>query len=161
MGMVTVDLAQSIRDFAKELLGNLTIEKLPELSVQVEGAANDLNPVVRDELYRIAAEGLRNAIRHANAKRIEVEIRYDVDELKLRIRDDGKGIDTGVLDKEHTPGHWGLGGMRERAKVIGASFEIWSKPGSGTEIELKIPAASAYARLPASRGLFGSRSSRS
>jgi signal transduction histidine kinase len=104
---------------------------------------------------------LRNAIRHADAQQIEVEIRYDPEHLKLRIRDDGKGIDEGVLDKEHAPGHWGLRGMRERAKLIGGSFEIWIKNGYGTEIELKIPAASAYAKPSASRGSFFSRTRRS
>ena len=115
---------------------------------------------MRDEAYRIAAEALRNAIRHADAKRIEVEIRYDPDHLMLRIRDDGKGIDEGVLDKEHAPGHWGLRGMRERAKLIGGSLEIWSKPGSGAEIELTIPAATAYAKPSSSRGSLFSRTSR-
>ena len=139
MGLMTIDFAQSIRNFAKELFGTLPGSQIPEFLVQVEGNPKDLNPVVRDEAYRIAAEALRNAIRHAGAKRIEVELRYNLEDLTLRIRDDGKGIDAGVLDKEHAPGHWGLRGMRERAKLIGASFEIWSKPGSGTEMELKIP----------------------
>jgi signal transduction histidine kinase/ligand-binding sensor domain-containing protein len=161
MGLTTVNLAQSIRNFANELLGNLTGEDLPELHVQVEGSAKDLNPAVRDEVYRIAAEALRNAIRHADAKRIEVEIRYDPEHLTLRIRDDGKGIDESVLDKEHSPGHWGLRGMRERARLIGGSFQIWSRPGSGTEIELEIPAANAYAKQSAPRGPFLSRISKS
>jgi signal transduction histidine kinase len=88
-----------------------------------------------------------------------LEIRYDQEHLKLRIRDDGKGIDEGVLDKGHVPGHWGLRGMRERAKLIGAGFEIWSELDSGTEIELKVPAASAYAKPSASRWSFLSRTS--
>ena len=159
MGLVTVDLGQSIKDFAKELLGNLSSGNHPELGIQVEGTAKELDPVVRDEVYRLAAEALRNAIRHSGAKRIEVEIRYGLEELQLRVRDDGKGIDASVLDKEHAPGHWGLSGMRERARLIGASFEIWSKSGSGTEIELKIPAAGAYAKSLGSRGSFFSRGS--
>jgi signal transduction histidine kinase/ligand-binding sensor domain-containing protein len=158
-GLTTVDLAESIRNFAKELLGNSS--NSPQFRVQVEGTPRDLNPVVRDEAYRITAEALRNAIRHAKAQQIEVEIRYDQEHLKLRIRDDGEGIDGGVLDKEHTPGHWGLRGMRERALVIGGSLEIWSKPGSGTEIELKIPAATAYAKPSASHRSFFSQTPRS
>jgi signal transduction histidine kinase/ligand-binding sensor domain-containing protein len=157
MGLSTLDLAESIKNFAKELLSNLSRENSPEFGVQVEGIPRDLNPVVRDEVYRIAAEALRNAIRHAEAQQIEVEIRYDPEHLSLRIRDDGKGIDEGVLGKEHAPGHWGLRGMRERAKLIGASFEVWSRPGFGAEIELTIPAATAYAKPPAARGSFFSR----
>ena len=151
-GLGAVDLAESIGNFARELLGHASADGAPELELQVEGTSQALNPVIRDEVYRIAAEALRNAIRHANPKRIDVTIRYDLEGLKLRIRDDGKGIDTSILDNEHTPGHWGLRGMRERAKLIGANFEIWSKLGSGTEIELETPAANAYVRSSSARG---------
>ena len=85
------------------------------------------------------------------AGRIEVEIRYDEEQLRLRIRYDGKGIDPLVLDHGHAPGHWGLRGMRERAKLIGGVFEVWSELESGTEVELSIPAASAYAKPLTSR----------
>ena len=63
------------------------------IQVAVEGETRDLHPIVRDEIYKIAAEALRNAFRHARAKRVEVEIRYDNEQFRLRIRDDGKGID--------------------------------------------------------------------
>ena len=65
----------------------------PDFSVAVEGETRDLHPIVRDEIYKIAAEALRNAFRHAQAGRIEVEIRYDDEQFRLRVRDDGKGID--------------------------------------------------------------------
>jgi len=159
MGLKTADLAQSIGDFAKELFGNLPNENLPEFQIQVEGNPRNLNPMVRDEVYRIAAEALRNALRHAGAPRIEVEIRYDEEQLRLRVRDDGKDIDLGVLGKEHLPGHWGLRGMRERANLIGGTFEVWSEVDSGTEVELNIPAANAYVK-PTSRGRFDLSSTR-
>jgi signal transduction histidine kinase len=106
--------------------------------------------MVRDEAYRIAAEALRNGVQYAEARQIEVEIRYDEQQLRLRIRDDGKGIDPGVLGQGHTPGHWGMRGMRERAKLLGGNLEVWSEVGSGTEVELTVPATSAYAK-PRSR----------
>jgi signal transduction histidine kinase len=149
-GSTTEDLAQPIADFGKELLSGPTNEISPELRVQVEGALRNLNPMVRDEVFRIAAEAVRNAVRHAKATQIEVEIRYDEEQLRVRIRDDGKGIDPGVVAPGHAAGHWGLRGMRERAKLIGGSFAVWSELDRGTEVELSIPAASAYARLPAS-----------
>ena len=62
---------------------------------------------------------------------------------RLRIRDDGKGIESSVMKDEH-PGHFGLHGMRERAKIIGATLEFWSDVGSGTEVELAMPASYAY-----------------
>jgi signal transduction histidine kinase len=92
---------------------------------------------------------LTNAHRHANAGKIEAEIAYGDDALTLRIRDDGKGIDGEVL-REGRPGHFGLLGMRERAKRLRAHLRIWSRPGAGTEVELRIPAAIAY-RQPARR----------
>lgn len=152
-GLGTIDLAESIGNFARELLGHPSNDSLPKFQIQVEGIPRNLNPMVRDEAYRIAAEALRNAIRHASAQRIEAEIRYDEEQLRLRLRDDGKGIDPDVLGKEHMPGHWGLRGMRERANLIGGTFEVWSEVGSGTEVELNIPAANAYAKPAFRRGL--------
>jgi len=72
--------------------------------VEVEGTPQNLHPILRDEVYRIAGEALRNAFRHAQAERIEVEIRYDERHLRLRVRDDGKGIDASILMKTGPPG---------------------------------------------------------
>lgn len=91
------------------------------------------------------------SIRPAEARRIEVEIRYDQEQLRLRIRDDGKGIDLEVLDGQHPPGHWRLPGMRERANLIGGTFEVWSEMNSGTEVELSIPGANAYLKRESHR----------
>jgi nitrate/nitrite-specific signal transduction histidine kinase len=62
----------------------------------------------------------------------------------LRIRDDGQGIDTDILRMGGRDGHWGLQGMRERSEKIGARLDFWSRPGSGTEVELTVPAGRAY-----------------
>ena len=110
----------------------------------VEGKPQRLSPTLQDEIYRIGREVIRNAFHHAAASRIEVEIRYDEHQLRLRIRDDGKGIDPKVLEAGGSPGHWGLAGIRERAKRIGSQFEFWSEAGAGTEVELRVPAALAY-----------------
>src|SRR5262249_55872748 len=115
-------------------------------SVQVEGTPRDLAPILRDDVYRIAGEAIRNALRHANATRLEVEIRYDQRQLRLRIRDDGKGIDPKILDAGARAGHYGLPGMHERAKLVGGKLTVWSELGSGTETELSIPASIAYAK---------------
>jgi signal transduction histidine kinase/ligand-binding sensor domain-containing protein len=151
-GLNTADLGEAISKFGNDLLTRATTDTVPELRVQVEGTPRPLNPIIRDEVYRIGVESLRNAIRHANARQIEVDLRYGEDGLELRIRDNGKGIDPVVLGQEHIPGHWGLRGMRERAKLIGGTFEVWSQLGSGTEAELTIPAASAYAKPRDTRG---------
>jgi signal transduction histidine kinase len=156
-GTAATDLDQAISNFAKELLSGAASEPVPEIHVQVEGKPTFLNPIVRDEVYRIAAEAIRNAVRHANARRIEVEVRYDEQRLRLRIGDNGTGIDPAILNLEHKAGHWGLRGMRERAKLVGGALELWSQPSVGTEIELIIPAASVYAKPPSVRWSIVSR----
>jgi signal transduction histidine kinase/ligand-binding sensor domain-containing protein len=146
--VVTMDLDQAISSFAKELLGGSSSELAPEIHIEVQGKPRLLKPEVRDEVYRIAAEALRNAIRHAHARRIEAEIRYDEHQLGLRIRDDGKGINPVILGDGNSLGHWGLRGMQERAKLVGGKLEIWSQIAVGTEIAVEIPATSVYAKLP-------------
>ncbi len=128
----------------------------PAFQVTVEGTAQALSPVLQDEIYQIGREALRNAFRHARASRIEAEIRYDNRVLRLRIRDDGKGIDRKVLEEGVRPGHWGLQGVRERAKRIGGQLVIWSEEGAGTEVEVAVPSRIAYVSSPARRrfGLF-------
>jgi len=116
----------------------------PNYRVLVEGTQRDLSPMLQDEVYRISREILRNTFTHAVASHIEVEIRYDQDQLRLRVRDDGKGIDPRVLEAGGQSGHFGIPGMRERAQRIGARLDFWSEVGAGTEVELTIPASMAY-----------------
>jgi len=116
----------------------------PVFRSTVEGERKALSASPRDEVCRIAREILRNAFQHAQASRIEVEIRYDDREFRLRVRDDGKGVDSRVLQAGGTAGHWGLRGVRERAQQIGARLAFWSEAGAGTEVELTVPAAIAY-----------------
>ena len=124
--------------------------------VVVEGQPQTLSPLLQDEIYRIAREILRNAFQHAHASRIEVAVHYDSKLFRLRIRDDGKGIDAAVLHEGARSGHWGLPGIRERANRIGARLALWSECGAGTEVELTVPAAIAYAAYRVRRrfGLF-------
>jgi len=116
----------------------------PNFRVIVEGKPQRLSPTLQDEIYRISREVIRNAFHHAGANHIEVEIRYDEHQLRLRIRDNGKGIDPKVLEASGSPGHWGLPGIRERAQQIGSRLEFWSEMGAGTEVELVVPGAIAY-----------------
>jgi len=110
----------------------------------VEGSAPELHPVVLEESYSIGREALVNALSHSRGQHVEVEITYDAKQFRLRIRDDGRGIDPEVLEKGARDGHWGLPGMRERAQKIGGQLEFWSRPGSGTEVQLTVPAKTAY-----------------
>jgi signal transduction histidine kinase len=100
---------------------------------------------VRSEAYGIGREALLNALRHARAARVEVEIDYSGADLRLVVRDDGCGVEPGVLDSGRE-GHWGLSGMRERAEKIGARLRLLSATGAGTEVELTVPGRVAFAR---------------
>src|SRR5258708_9535447 len=142
---LTNDLAQAITALGEELAGAHAGERRPaKFNVSVEGMPRDLHPILRDDVYRIAREALRNAFQHAQATRIEAEITYRERFLRVRIRAEGKGIDPKLLSAGRD-GHWGLPGMRERAQQIGAQLDIWSEAGAGTEVELRIPGAIAYA----------------
>jgi signal transduction histidine kinase len=153
------DLAEAVTALGEELAVPPSGEKSPAIfRVCIEGAPRDLDPILRDDIYRIAREALRNAFSHAQASKIEAEITYGQRLLRLRIRDDGKGIDPKLLDVGRD-GHWGLPGMRERAQQIGAQLDMWSEVGAGTEVELRIPGSIAYGTSSSGGGfrLFGKR----
>jgi signal transduction histidine kinase len=143
------DLGRAVNSLAEELAGDPLNHGAPAFRVTVEGEPRDLHPLVRDEIYRIACESLRNAFRHSQSQQIEVEIRYDDERFRLRVRDDGKGVDAAILSGQEPVGHYGMAGMRERAKLIGGKLVIWSEVGAGTEVELRIPAGNAY--VPAAK----------
>jgi len=148
----TNDLANGITVIAAELTSDSPGIDSPAIDVEVQNAPRNLNPIVRDESYRIAGEALRNAFKHAKARRITVEIRYDKRRFQLTVRDDGKGIDD-VGMHEQAAGHFGLHGMRERAELVGGRLEVWSKRNTGTEVQLNIPGAVAYG-IPGERSWF-------
>ena len=123
----------------------LSKDQTATFTLAVVGEPKVLESTVQDEAYRIAVEALTNAFRHASASKIETEVTYDSSALRIRVRDDGVGIDKAVLSNGQ-PGHWGLTGMRERAHAIRAELKLWSRESAGTEVELVIPAAIAFPR---------------
>jgi signal transduction histidine kinase len=146
---LTNDLARAVGKFGEGLVAERDGGDCPEFRVSVEGKSRELPALVRDEVYRIACETLRNAFRHAQAKRIAVEIRYDPRQLRLSVVDNGKGINPAVLKAGGRAGHHSLPGLHERAQVAGGKLSVWSQLDSGTEIELTIPAHLAYTKSPA------------
>lgn len=138
------DFPQALQNKAR----SIATESSAEIRVVVEGTARTLHPVVSDELIAICSEAMTNAFKHSAAKNLDVEIVYRSSGLDLRVRDNGIGIDSEVLmNGRH--GHFGLTGMRERAQKTGAAFTLSSRIGGGTEIEVHVPAAVAYAKRPA------------
>ncbi len=144
------DLAEALRALGEELAAEKSAGHPPVLAVEVQGLSRPLRPIVRDEIFRVASEALRNAFAHAAATQIDVELRYDERQFRLRVRDDGKGLDSTVLRDGGREGHFGMPGMRERAEVIRGKLTVWSAAGSGTEVELVVPAANAYEGSPSS-----------
>ena len=139
------DLASAINTSGEELAAGETNPHHAVLHVGVEGRSRELQPESRDEVYRIAVEALRNAFKHAQAQLIEVEVQYQEQQFRLRVRDDGKGFDEKCVKEDGGRGHYGLRGMRERANLLGGKLTVRSEPGSGTELELSIPATNVYA----------------
>ena len=151
---LSLDLEEAFARIRQELDTGSINERPVEFRVIVEGRQKPLNPMLRDEIYRIGREGLTNAFRHARANRIEIELRYGSKDFRLLVRDDGCGIHPHILRKG-LDGHWGLSGMRERADRMGARFHIFSRPSAGTEVELSVPGRVAYQIQPArGRRLF-------
>jgi signal transduction histidine kinase len=138
------DVAAEISALGEELASANGRSDSPGFRLEVEGSPKAIRPIVREEVVRIASEALRNAHAHAHARNIEAEIRYEEHLLRVRIRDDGIGLPQRRPGDADLPGHYGLQGMRERAKHIGGQLDVWSEEGAGTEIELSVPDKLAY-----------------
>jgi ligand-binding sensor domain-containing protein/signal transduction histidine kinase len=135
----TQDLDQAFSRIPQEL----AVKDAADFRVIVAGGSRPLHPMIHDEIYRIGREAVANAFRHAAAKNIEVELEYGLHELRVLVRDDGRGIDPEVLHSGRD-GHWGLSGMRERAEGIGAKLRVLSRIDHGTEIDLRVPGRIAF-----------------
>jgi signal transduction histidine kinase/ligand-binding sensor domain-containing protein len=142
MSDLSTDLSQALARAGRELV--LDNDTGIDFTVAVDGDPQALHPIVQNEVISIGREALANAFHHAEAKHVEVEIAYRRDEMRLRLRDDGRGIEKGFLEGDGKKGHWGIRGMRERAQKIGSHLTIFSRPGAGTEVELRVPGALAY-----------------
>ncbi|UXB38623.1 histidine kinase [Stenotrophomonas maltophilia] len=132
------DLASALADVHAEYAGH----GINPLRLTVEGATPPLQADAAEEVFLIGREAIRNALRHANASAIEVELSYGTRCFLLHVRDDGVGI----THENAGHGHWGLQGMRERAQRLGAELQLWTRPGLGTEVALAVPARRLYQR---------------
>jgi signal transduction histidine kinase/ligand-binding sensor domain-containing protein len=144
------DLEHVLRAIMNDLASDelLTKGKRPTTSVLVEGKPRNVDPGVREEICKVAREAFRNALTHGEAQHIEAEIAFSSRFLRVRFRDDGVGINEVVLKEGVRAGHWGLTGMKERAKRLRGQLNMWSKPGAGTEVELTVPAYVAFEPAP-------------
>jgi len=145
----TNDLAEALRRVTEESL----IPSSMAVAFSIVGDAKEMHPIVRDEIYRIGYEAIRNACVHSGATRLEVELRY-ANDLALRVSDNGTGIDLAIANGGKD-GHFGLQGMRERAGRIGGRLTLVSSSNSGTEIKLVVPGGILFGKTtPVRRSLL-------
>ena len=110
----------------------------PAVEVRCEGRPILVPPGVASHLFRIAQEGVTNALKHAQAHKIEIILGFKPEGVELQVNDDGCGFDPGAASVN---GHFGLLGLKERARALGAEFTLDSKPSQGTRLRLAVPAA--------------------
>jgi signal transduction histidine kinase len=142
----TLDLEKAFTQIVQEL----HVPDEVAFRVIVDGEPRPLHPAIRDDVYRIGREALVNAFLHSEAKEIDLEINYASKQMRVLVRDNGRGIDPRVLESGRE-GHWGLPGMRERAEKIGGHLRVWSRASGGTEVELSIPAKIAFSNTSQNR----------
>jgi len=105
-----------------------------EARFSIFGAYRAMTPETEQEFLRVAQEAIHNVKKHAGAQHLSVQLEYGPDEIALEVRDDGRGF---AAERESSPGHYGLTGMRERAAAVGGSLEVTSEPGIGTSVRLR------------------------
>jgi len=137
------DLAQAFQRAIEDCKRNGSMQT----SLSVIGDAKEMHPVVRDEVYRIGYEAIRNACSHSRGSRLEVGLSYAQD-LTVRVADNGVGIDPAIVD-QGKEGHFGLQGLRERAARIGAKLTFVSSGDSGTDIILTVPGRIVFRKTAA------------
>lgn len=113
-------------------------------TVQVQGQLRELSAGASRELFAIGREAIVNAFRHAGAGRIEVRLVFGSRAVTLQVADDGAGIPADFSGASGRAGHWGIGGMRERAAAIGAQLQVGRADIGGAAIVVEVPAARAY-----------------
>ncbi|CAN5423054.1 sensor histidine kinase [soil metagenome] len=139
-----LDLPQTLSGYCDELAAGSSVA----VSVTVSGVSRALQPLAFDDVSLIAREALSNSLMHSQARTIAIGVDYSDASLRVSVKDDGVGIESGVLEAGGRPYHWGMHGMRERALRLGARLSIQSSATAGTSIELVVPADIAYLEAP-------------
>jgi signal transduction histidine kinase len=115
----------------------------------VEGEVFSVPPTVSRELLMVVREAVYNSALHANARQIDIQVRYEPKRLALSVMDDGIGFD---IAKPPTQGHYGITGMRERMQRVSGVFHLHSAPDSGTRVDLAVGRSSLHSEARQARG---------
>lgn len=127
------DLASALRNLAHQM----TVGKQIKVNFLTSGKARPLSPETEIHLLRIGQEALTNALRHAQASRIKIQLAFNRREIRLSVEDNGQGFN---VTSDGEDDGFGRVSLRERAEQIGAKIKLDSKPGSGTRIVAVLPA---------------------
>ncbi len=141
------DKARRLSEMLAEAVKDVPLGDAPTVQIIEEGIAYPLRPMVQEEFCKIGREAIHNALHHAKAANVRVEVRYGRQFFWLICRDDGIGIPDEIVQVLGGNGHWGLKGMQERARSIGATLNIWTSEGNGTEVEVRLCGSAAYNNL--------------
>ncbi len=133
------DLVKSFSQLANESAG----KGGTKIDVIVEGRERPLNATVGNDVLQVGGQAIANALQHANARNIHVLLSYGDQHLRIRVQDNGSGINEEILNLGR-PAHYGIVGMKERAERLGGSISIRSRVGEGTEVDLSVPAQLLY-----------------
>jgi signal transduction histidine kinase len=131
------DLAAALKSSADRWVAGQSVN----LHVDICGLQQKLPEDLEQNVLRIAQEAVANAVKHAHADSIWIDLRQDAGDLWLRVRDDGQGFES-CAPFSASDGHFGILGMSERAKRLGGEFAFASHLGAGTEVEVRVPLAS-------------------
>jgi signal transduction histidine kinase/ligand-binding sensor domain-containing protein len=135
--LLSTDLATALRRAGETIVGATPVR----FDFSVSGVPPPMRLLrIEESLLRIGQEALSNAVRHASATKVRMELEYHEDSVTLRVIDNGQGfnLDDSTFVVEH---HWGLGTMQERAEEVGGQFRLRTRPGEGTEVEASVPFA--------------------
>jgi ligand-binding sensor domain-containing protein/signal transduction histidine kinase len=128
------DLPAALAETAKRLAAGTEVQT----QVQVSGTYRQLSRTVEDNLLRIGQEAMTNAIKHAQATQLQVDLKFEPQHLRLSVRDNGSGF-AETTQRGERDGHFGLVGIKERAEQLGGRLSIHSRPQEGTEIVVEVP----------------------
>ncbi|GAB4061642.1 two-component regulator propeller domain-containing protein [Uliginosibacterium sediminicola] len=142
-GLRRID-ASDLEHEVRKLIAGLPLSPSTQVSLTSQGLSRHLRPEIFDEILCIIGEALFNAAKHAAAENVTVDIHYARQCLTITISDDGFGLTEAIAEQALQSGHFGLLGMRERAKGIDAQLQIEGQHGLGTRISLRIKASVAY-----------------
>ena len=113
-----------------------------QFELVVSGTPRRVSPRVEQQLFRIGQEAVTNAVRHAHASTVRMEVFYTDESVFLRVSDDGRGFDPAAIVRSES-NHWGLKSMEERMLEIGGRLSLVSRVGEGTTLEARAPLSTA------------------